>query len=126
MRLLLDTHTLLWWLDDEKRMLSEKAYKALANKRNTVFVSAASIWEICIKRSRRKLDAPNDLEKGIEYSRFHPLPIVFSHALMIETLPHHHNDPFDRILLAQAKSEDLTLVSRDTQMGLYGVPILKA
>jgi len=110
MNLLLDTHALLWWLDDPAT-LSEEARLAIADSKNMVFVSAASVWEITIKKGLGKLDAPNNLEEVIAENRFSPLPITIAHALAVSQLPRHHNDPFDRTLAAQAKVEGLTLVT---------------
>ncbi len=125
MRLLLDTHTLLWWLSDNET-LRDEARSAIAAEGNSVFVSAASAWEISIKRSRGKLDAPTDLEEQVTRNRFEPLPINISHAHTAGSLPRHHDDPFDRMLIAQAQAEELTLVTRDTRFDLYDVTTLTA
>jgi PIN domain nuclease of toxin-antitoxin system len=118
--LLLDTHAFLWWLDDP-RLLSQAARKAIGDGKNTVYVSAAVAWEIAIKRSLGKLEAPNDLEAAMEANRFLPLPVTVSHALAVQTLPDHHRDPFDRLLIAQARLEGFKLVSRDPNIPRYGV-----
>lgn len=125
MRLSLDTHTFLWWLDDPK-LLSQAARRAIRDGRNTVYVSAAAVWEIAIKRSLGKLDAPNDLEAAMVANRFLPLPVTVAHALAVEVLPDHHRDPFDRLLIAQARHEGFRLVSRDPQVARYDVPLIVA
>ncbi|MGO9596826.1 MAG: type II toxin-antitoxin system VapC family toxin [Isosphaeraceae bacterium] len=125
MTLLLDTHVLLWWLDDPQH-LSKAARKAITDGKNTVYVSAAVVWEIAIKRSLGKLDAPHDLEGAMTSNRFMPLPVTIPHALAVEMLPGHHRDPFDRLLIAQAHYEGFKLVSRDSHVPLYGVPHIVA
>lgn len=125
MTLLLDTHTFLWWLDDPA-LLAESARKAIADGKNLVYVSAAVAWEIAIKRSLGKLDAPEDLEAAMTANRFLPLPVTVPHALAVATLPDHHRDPFDRLLIAQARHEGFQLVSRDPFIKRYDVPLLEA
>ncbi len=125
MRLLLDTHTLLWWLADDPT-LAHAARQAIAAEDSAVFASAASAWEIAIKTALGKLDAPGDLEDQLVRHRFEPLSITIAHALAAGALPHHHEDPFDRVLIAQAKAEDLTVVTRDPRFRLYGVSTLDA
>lgn len=120
MTLLLDTHTLLWWLDDPA-LLSKAARNAIANGKNAVYVSAASAWEIAIKRALGKLTVPDDLEAVLASNRFLPLAVTLRHALATFNLPPIHRDPFDRLLLAQSKIEGLTFVSRDANVPLYGV-----
>ncbi len=112
MTLLLDTHVLLWWLDDPQ-FLSNAARDAIADGKNTVYISAAVAWEIAIKRSLGKLDAPDDLEAAMAVNRFLPLPVTIPHALAVHELPNHHRDPFDRLLIAQARHEGFRLASRD-------------
>jgi PIN domain nuclease of toxin-antitoxin system len=125
MTLLLDTHAFLWWLDDPQ-LLSKAARKAIGDGKNTVYVSAAVAWEIAIKRALGKLDAPADLEGALTANRFLPLPITIAHALGVEALPLHHRDPFDRLLIAQARHEGFKFVSRDPHVPLYGVPHIVA
>ena len=122
---LLDTHVFLWWLDDPQ-LLSEAARKAISDGKNTVYVSAAVAWEIAIKRSLGKLDAPSDLEAAMAANRFLPLPVSISHALAVESLPDHHRDPFDRLLIAQAHHEGFKLISRDPHVPRYGIPHIVA
>jgi PIN domain nuclease of toxin-antitoxin system len=123
LRLLLDTHILLWWLADEMR-IPERNREVIRDGRNQVFVSAASAWEIAIKRRLGKLRAPADLKAQITSARFELLNVTIDHALAVEGLPDHHSDPFDRMLVAQARSENLTMVSEDPKVRLYDLPVL--
>jgi len=91
-----------------------------------VYISAASVWEMAIKVSTGKLKAPDDLEEQLQRHGFEQLPISVNHALGVAALPRHHSDPFDRMLIAQASFESLTLVTADLQLAVYGVPILRA
>jgi PIN domain nuclease of toxin-antitoxin system len=125
MTLLLDTHKFLWWLDDPA-LLAESARKAIADGKNLVYVRAAVAWEIAIKRPLGKLNAPEDLEAAMAANRFLPLPVTVPNALAVASLPDHHRDPFDRLLIAQARHEGFQLVSRDPFMKLYDVPLLEA
>ena len=126
MNLLLDTHVLLWWLDDNPES-SEKAREVIASPSSTIYVSSASVWEISIKVKIGKLEISSpDLVQEIEDSDFLPLPIEAHHAWLAGDLTRHHNDPFDRMLIAQAQSEDLILVTRDSAFQDYGVSILPA
>jgi PIN domain nuclease of toxin-antitoxin system len=124
-RLLLDTHALLWWLSDDPS-LSEVARAAIATPDADVAVSAASAWEISIKSGLGKLTAPDDLETQLVRHQFRPLGITVAHALAAGSLPRHHDDPFDRMLVAQARIEGMTLVTRDARIGLYGVATVPA
>jgi len=123
-RLLLDTHALLWWLADEG--LNPPARDAIADPANLVVVSAASAWEISIKKALGKLAAPDDLERQVQTGGFVPLPISIAHGIAAGQLPHHHEDPFDRMLIAQAFAEGLTIVTRDKRFDDYGVALLPA
>ena len=125
MRLLLDTHALLWWLDDDPR-LGRPAREAIANPSSVAVVSAASVWEIAIKQALGRLDPPEPLQISLERERFDELPITHAHALRAGALPPHHKDPFDRMLVAQAELQGLTIVSRDPSLAPYGVAILPA
>ena len=125
MILSLDTHVLLWWLADNAT-LSQTTRTEISDGKNLVFVSAAAAWEMVIKSALGKLDIPSDLEAALTANRFQPLPITIPHALAVADLPHHHNDPFDRLLIAQAKVEGLTLVTRDEQIKKYDVSIMEA
>ena len=124
-RLLLDTHTLLWWIQDDPA-LDTQTRESINDPNNEIFVSAASIWEISIKRSRGRLESPRDLDAQIDRARFVRLSITFDHAELAGRLSLHHRDPFDRMLVAQAQVEDLTLVTRDRDIQRYGVQTLKA
>lgn len=125
MKLLLDTHAVLWWLEDRAN-LSETARDAIADPANIAFVSAVSAWEIAIKRSLGKLDAPGNFVEAIELCGFQSLPITLKHGLATESLPSHHRDPFDRMLIAQAIVENATLVTRDPLIRQYGVATIHA
>jgi PIN domain nuclease of toxin-antitoxin system len=123
-RLLLDTHALLGWLADEG--LTAEARDAIADPANFVAVSAASAWEISIKKAIGKLAAPDDLEAQVQAGGFVPLPISIAHAVAAGQLARHHEDPFDRMLIAQARAEGLTIVTRDRRFDHYGVALLPA
>jgi len=123
-RILLDTHVWLWWLTDEP--LSEPVAAAVGDPHTDVLVSAASVWEVSIKRALGKLDAKAGLESHLDDDGFSSLPITVTHAAVAGALPLHHGDPFDRMLVAQAQLEDLTLVTRDPTLRAYDVPILVA
>ena len=124
-RLLLDTHVLLWALEDS-RALSVDARQSIADTRNEVFVSAVSIWEMAIKRSLGKLRAPDNLADTVQEAGFAALPITLAHAEQAEMLPPHHRDPFDRMLVAQALAEGLVLVTDDALIPKYGVRTMPA
>lgn len=125
MNLLLDTHVLLWALGDDPQ-LPEAVRAVIVEGRNRVFVSAASTWEIAIKRAIGKLRAPEDLVAQLERARLQPLDITIEHTLAVGALPDHHADPFDRLLIAQARTERLTLVTRDPRVLQYEVDTLEA
>lgn len=125
MNLLLDTHVLLWWLDDPA-VLAQQARSTMTEPNNRVIVSIASVWEIAIKKALGKLEAPDDLEAMIEDAGFELIPIAFPHAWAIKDLPRYHDDPFDRLLVAQAKVEGLTLITRDERLKQYGIRIIEA
>lgn len=120
--LLLDTHALLWWLAGEP--LGDEASRRIADPATPVAVSAASIWEAAIKVQLGKLDAPESLAEVAMEEGFEPLDITFDHAELAGRLPQHHRDPFDRMLVAQARVERLTIVSRDRVFATYGVDVL--
>ncbi len=125
MNLLLDTHVLLWWMDDHPA-LSKKARTAIADTGNVVFVSAAAVWEIRIKEALGKLEIPNDFRRVLAKEPFEMLSITIEHAHAIANLPAHHTDPFDRMLVAQARTEGLVLVTRDVHLKKYGVQVIQA
>jgi len=122
LNLLLDTHVLLWWLAASENLSREARQAILAGER--VFVSAATVWEISIKAARGKLRVQGDLQEHLQINRFHPLPITVAHALAAGALPRHHGDPFDRMLVAQAVIESLTLVTADKRQAAYDVPVI--
>lgn len=125
MRLLLDTHVLLWALLDDPR-LSPDTREVVADGTHDVAVSAASVWEIAIKATLGKLRAPDDLPEAVLAADFRPLEIGMVHAALAGALPPHHADPFDRMLVAQAMAEGLTLVTRDRRLAAYDVAVLPA
>ena len=120
MKLLLDTPAALWWLADDDR-LGQNVGRHLTDETNQVLLSAVVVWEVAIKRSLGKLDAPDDLVETLLGAGAHPLPITLDHAATVETLPWHHRDPFDRLLVAQALTEDAAIVSHDEPLSQYGV-----
>ena len=122
MNLLLDTCVLLWWLDDPTTLLSEQALTAIRNPDNKIIVSVVSAWEIAIKKTLGKLESPDNLKEVIADAKFELMPIDYEHAWQVKNLPSHHRDPFDRLLVSQAKIERLTLVTRDAQLKTYNVP----
>ena len=123
MRLLLDTHVMLWWLNRDHR-LTRPVRSSIEQQADQVLVSAASAWEIAIKRAMGKLEPPSRWHQEIAEYGFEPLAITFDHAREAGELPRHHTDPFDRMLVAQAMVEGATLISRDSSLGGYGVPIV--
>ncbi len=123
MKFLLDTHVLLWWLSDHQS-LTAKAAVAIKDGENVIFVSAVTAWEISIKRALGKLKAPAELEEVLESNSFQQLPISIRHGVVAGNLPRHHDDPFDRMLIAQAQTEQLTIITHDIRMEQYGVSIL--
>jgi PIN domain nuclease of toxin-antitoxin system len=124
-RLLLDTNILLWWLTGH-RSLREDIVKIIAASESEVFVSAATTWEISIKRHLGKLRAPENIEQEIEREGFSKLPITLLHGQLAGSLPDVHRDPFDRMLVAQAQAEGLELVSSDQIFAKYTVRLIPA
>ena len=123
MRLLLDTHTLLWWTTDDKRLKASER-QAIADDDAMVWVSAASVWEIAIKARLGRLELDDvDLGRELERNNFLEMPILWRHAEVAGSLPQHHHDPFDRMLIAQAQTEQLTIVSYDRAFRDYDVPL---
>lgn len=125
MRLLLDTHALLWAIGSPE-LLHDVTRMALDDDRSELRVSTASVWEIGIKRALGKLTAPDDLSPHLAAANIEPLSISLAHATRAGSLPPHHRDPFDRLLIAQAELEALTIVTRDARFAAYGVPLLVA
>jgi len=124
MNLFLDTHILLWWLDDNPS-LSERARDAIADIDNLIILSAAVIWEIRIKQALGKLKIAPNFYDVIKVQGFEMLSITSDHAYAIGDLPKHHRDPFDRILIAQAMVEGFTIVTHDAVFKKYQIPVLE-
>jgi len=122
--LLLDTHVLLWWLQGAP--ISEEAAEKIGDTANDVIVSAATVWELSIKRQLGKVDMPPDLVDQCRSEGFALLAIDARHADRAGSLPLHHADPFDRMLVAQAELDTLVLVTRDRTLSSYGVQLLAA
>jgi PIN domain nuclease of toxin-antitoxin system len=122
MSLLLDTHIVLWWLADDPTLAAE--IKDRLDHEPDVYISAATIWEVAIKQSIGKLQKPEDLPERVRDSGFRHLDIKAEHAIAASRLPLIHRDPFDRMLIAQAKAEHLTLVTRDAEIAKYDLEIL--
>jgi PIN domain nuclease of toxin-antitoxin system len=126
MKVLLDTQAFLWWIGNDNR-LSQPARAVIAAADNEVFLSVASAWELAVKARIGRLDIPMDLDRflpaQIQCNAFSVLPIALAHTLALYRLPLHHRDPFDRMLIAQAQCEDMTLVTCDASMRRYEVPI---
>lgn len=122
-RLLIDSHVLLWHVLDDAR-LGPVPTAAIEAGAAEVFVSTASLWEIAIKTSIGKLEAPDDLPERVAEMGFVLLPVTSDHAWHVRSLPHHHGDPFDRLLIAQAQLERLPIVTADPAFEAYGVAVL--
>ncbi len=122
--LLLDTHIVLWWLADNPR-LPEEVRVRIADPDSLIFVSAASIWEIGIKRAIGKLEAPAELVAVIHEEGFLGMPVELLHAETASLLPPHHRDPFDRMLIAQSMLEQMTVVTADRRFESYGIELMR-
>lgn len=122
MKVLIDTHTFLWWNTDDPQ-LSVRAKEIIADGNNEVFLSAASVWEIAIKTAKGRLILPEPpplyISNRMKLYRIQPLPIQISHAVHVYELPPYHSDPFDRLLIAQSQIESLPLVTRDEDIQRY-------
>jgi PIN domain nuclease of toxin-antitoxin system len=125
MKLLLDTHVFLWWLDDPY-LLTDAARIEIANPHNAVYVSAVCIQEIVLKQTRNRLECHDPILPLVGANRFTPLPVTLDHAQAMRDLPPLHKDPFDRQLIAQAQLEGMTLATRDRVLAGYGIPVLEA
>jgi PIN domain nuclease of toxin-antitoxin system len=125
LRLLLDTHVFLWWCAGSKH-LKKRIRNIIADPDNEVFVSAASGYEIAIKRALGKIEIMDNLTDEVDKEGFVHLPVTFFHAEQAGKLPFHHRDPLDRILIAQAQAEGLMLVTGDANIPLYGVRTMTA
>lgn len=109
---------------DERDRIGKSAHKALAATDARIVISAVTVWEVAIKRRLGKLEAPPDLLQLLELARVEPLPITAHHGDRVGTLPMHHRDPFDRLLIAQAQLENFSLVSADTWMSAYEIDVV--
>ena len=124
MKLLLDTHILLWWLDNDSK-LSDKARQLISNPDNDVYVSDASLWEIQIKYSKGKLGVDSfTIYEELPKNGFHELSIQKNHIIELSKLPPHHKDPFDRILVTQSLTEPLVLITHDKNVARYNDSII--
>lgn len=125
MRLLLDTHVLVWALS-APTCLATKTSEAIATKENDVFVSVVSPWELAIKGPREGLSLPDDVEAQLDLQSFERLPVLLRHIEPIKSMPYFHRDPFDRMLVAQAVTEGLTIVTADRKLRDYPVGLMPA
>lgn len=123
MKLLLDTHAALWFLSGDER-LGDDARRQLTDDTNRVLLSAAVVWEIAVKRALGKLTVPDEYLSLLLDAGVQPLPVNLAHAAGVEQLPPHHRDPFDRMLVSQARIEGAALVSRDEALRPYGVALV--
>lgn len=124
MSLLLDTHVVIWWLGGEP--MEPSVLARIADPENRVVVSSISVWEASIKEARGRLSLPEPLAEAALSDGFEPLAVTFEHAAQVFELPRHHGDPFDRMLIAQAQVEGLSIVTRDPAFDLYDVPVVHA
>jgi PIN domain nuclease of toxin-antitoxin system len=124
-RVLLDTQVVLWWMSDDAR-LGERACAVIGDMRNDVLVSAATAFEISTKQAIGKLEAPDDLGQQLEDLAFAELPVTVAHCAEVRTLPMIHMDPFDRLLVAQARREGLVLMTADRTLSRYDVRTMPA
>lgn len=125
LRLLLDTHVVIWALHDPDR-LRPKTRAAIETEENETFVSAVTPWELAIKGPREGLRIPDDLEAQVDRRGFDLLPVLFRHMEPIGSMPYHHRDPFDRMLVAQAVVDGLTIITADRKMTEYQVALMPA
>ena len=123
MNYLLDTHRLLWWLSEPKKLTSP-VVEAISNPDNDIFVSAVSAWEMTIKKRLKKLKAPNNLIETLSSKDLKQLPVLFEHILTFEKIKPLHNDPFDQLLIAQAKYEQMTIITSDKWIPKYKISTL--
>ena len=123
MRLLLDAHALVWWLSGSER-LGERARDAITDETNDAVVGIGTIWELAIKRSLQKLHFPYDFEAVLSDEGFQVLPISFAHLRVLDSLPLHHRDPFDRLLIAQSLAERIPIITGDRAFAGYSVAIV--
>jgi PIN domain nuclease of toxin-antitoxin system len=122
---LIDTNIFLWSLGDEKKLKSI-VRNAITGPQNQIFISVASLWEISIKHRKGKLPLNTTIQECVESSSFEVLNIQLNHIITLDTLPIFHHDPFDRLLIAQAKAENLTFITSDEKIWKYDLSLLKA
>lgn len=123
MNFLLDTHIILWWLADDS-LLSANSRKIISDPEHTIFISAATAWEIAIKKAIGKLVAPDDFKEALDRNGFQSLSITLHHAENAGALPRHHDDPFDRMLISQSQLERFALVSNDKKFKKYELDLV--
>lgn len=123
-KLLVDTNVVFWMLVSDRGRLTDVAREALEDERTSIFVSAASVFEIAVKRSLGRLQLSGDWARVLPRLGLEPLPVTALHAEAVEHLPWHHRDPFDRLLIAQAMVEEMALVSADARIGDYSVDVV--
>ncbi|MES2995948.1 MAG: type II toxin-antitoxin system VapC family toxin [Verrucomicrobiota bacterium] len=124
MRILLDSHTLIWWMGSPEKIRAA-ARAVISDPQNFVFASAASVWEIGLKVSKNKLTVPPDFHLLLKQNGIEPLSFTAAHAMESIALPAIHGDPFDRALVAQCKLESMTLATRDDVLAGYGIPVMR-
>ena len=125
MKYLLDTHVVLWWLEDPKK-INIKARKIISDKKNEVYISSISFWEMAIKKGLNRLKLPANILEILNAENFKFLGLLPEEALSVADLPMIHNDPFDRILIMQTKLNDMILITRDEQLSKYPVVTILA
>ena len=124
MRLLIDSHVFIWW-SDASRALSTSIRNVLSDPRNEILISIAGVWELTIKISSGKLTLSDDLEAMLAAQGFSVLPITFPHLRHLGSLPRHHRDPFDRMMIAQALAEGIPVATADRRFAAYGLQIVQ-
>lgn len=124
MQYLLDTNAFIWFIEGNPR-LGKTSTEIVKDPENKIFYSLISIWEIILKQSKGKLKVPQDIKKAVDYSRFEQIDLKLNHVLTVKKLKPIHKDPFDRMLIAQAKSENLTIITSDSKIIKYNVKTLK-
>ncbi len=124
MRQLLDSNALLWFVWGDRKRISPALRARIEADDAEVLVSIASLWEIAIKKALGKLEAPDDLPRRVQELGFELLPIAVEHAWAVRDLPHHHRDPFDRLLIAQAQVERIPLLTADSRFAAYDVEVI--
>ena len=125
MRYLLDTHVILWWFTTPEK-IKTKAQKIIRDRSNTIFLSSASFWEMAIKKSLGRLTLPHNLIEAVAAENFTILPIMPEEGLGVADLPLLHSDPFDRLLIIQAKLHDLVIITKDSKTAEYPVVTIEA